>query len=142
MKKKKMRIPLPKQFSDICKAVAELEAAYPGRKFTPDGHMVGSIGAVVAAKALDLKLHSTSHSNHVATDADGKEVQIKMTASKKIDLRSNCERLVVLKVVSPKEAEIVYDGPGEPVWNVADKKGSNGQRSVTFTKLYKLKENL
>ncbi|WP_155253486.1 DUF6998 domain-containing protein [Bradyrhizobium japonicum] len=44
-----MRINLPKPVTDIYRAVAELEALYPGRKFTPDGHLVGSIGEVIAA---------------------------------------------------------------------------------------------
>jgi hypothetical protein len=40
------RIPLPPQVAAIYCAVEELEALYPGRKFTPDGHLVGSIGEV------------------------------------------------------------------------------------------------
>ncbi len=41
-----MIVKLPKQVADIYRAVRELEANYPGRKFTPDGHLVGSIGEV------------------------------------------------------------------------------------------------
>jgi hypothetical protein len=48
---------------------------------------------------------------------------------------AECVRLVVLKVVSPEEAEIVYDGPGAPAWANAGKKGINGQRVVRLTKL-------
>jgi hypothetical protein len=50
------RIPLPEPVARIYKATTELEALYPGRKFTPDGHLVGSIGEVVAAEALSLIL--------------------------------------------------------------------------------------
>jgi len=46
-----------------------LEAQYPGRKFTPDGRLVGSIGEVIAAEALGLNLHSASHPSHDAFDA-------------------------------------------------------------------------
>ena len=49
-----MRVKLPKQVADIYRAVQELEADYPGRKFTPDGHLVGSIGEVIAAETLNL----------------------------------------------------------------------------------------
>lgn len=48
------RIPLPARVDKIYEAVAELEAAYPGRKFTPDGHLVGSIDEAIAAEALKL----------------------------------------------------------------------------------------
>jgi hypothetical protein len=45
------RVKLPPPVATIYRAVAELEAQY-GRKFTPDGHLVGSIGEVVAAEDL------------------------------------------------------------------------------------------
>ena len=47
----KQRIKLPARVAAIYRAVEELEAAYPLRKFTPDGHLVGSIGEVIAAEA-------------------------------------------------------------------------------------------
>ena len=33
---------------------AELESLYPGRRFTPDGHLVGSLGEVTAADLFDI----------------------------------------------------------------------------------------
>lgn len=102
-------IKLPPQVAAIYRATAELEERYPGRHFTPDGHLVGSIGEVVAAEALGLTLYSPSHRCHDAFDVNG-DVQIKMTAGKSVGMYSCCNRLVVLKVVSTDEAEIVYDG--------------------------------
>jgi hypothetical protein len=119
------RISLPEPVTRIYKAIAELEALYPGRKFTPDGHLVGSIGEVIAAKALGLTLYSMSRPGHDAYDANG-DVQIKMTGGKSVAMYATCVRLVVLRVVSLEEAEIVYDGPGEPVWEKAGKMGKNG----------------
>jgi len=46
------RIKLPEPVADIYWAVVRLEVLYPGRKFTPDGHLVGSIGEVIAAESL------------------------------------------------------------------------------------------
>lgn len=130
------RIRLPEPVAKIYEAVAELEARYPGRKFTPDGHLVGSIGEVVAAEALGLTLHPASYPGHDAFDADG-DVQIKMTGQRGtgVALYATCTRLVVLKVVSPNEAEIVYDGPGEPAWSAAGAMGKNGQRVVSLARL-------
>ena len=54
------RVPLPAQVAKIYEAVEELERSYPGRKFTPDGHLVGSIGEVIAAEALGLTLYPPS----------------------------------------------------------------------------------
>src|SRR4051812_24356154 len=104
-------IPLPPAVAAIYKAVAELEAQYPDRKFTPDGHMVGSIGEVVAAEELGLTLYGMSHQGHDAFDGNG-DVQIKLTSTNGISMYGESIRLVVLRIISPTEAEIVYDGPG------------------------------
>ena len=47
-----MKVPLPKPVADIYRAVEELNILYGThkRKFTPDGHLVGSIGEVIAAE--------------------------------------------------------------------------------------------
>lgn len=128
------RVPLPEPVARIYKAIAELEALYPGRRFTPDGHLVGSIGEVVAAEALSLTLYPMSRRGHDAYDANS-DVQIKMTAGNSVAMYATCDRLVVLRVVSPQEAEIVYDGPGQPVWEKASKMGKNGQRVVRLSRL-------
>lgn len=125
------RVQLPEPVARIYQATAELEALYPGRKFTPDGHLVGSIGEVVAAEALGLTLYPMSRAGHDAFDVNG-DVQIKMTAGNSVAMYATCDRLVVLRVVSPEEAEIVYDGPGRPAWEHAGKIGKNGQRVVSL----------
>jgi hypothetical protein len=51
------RVPLSGPVADIYKAVAELTKRYPGRPFTPDGHLVGSIGEVIAKEALVMALN-------------------------------------------------------------------------------------
>ncbi len=130
-----MRIRLPQSVADTYRAVAQLENDYPGRKFTPDGHLVGSIGEVIAAKALGLTLYPASHAGHDAHDGLGGDVQIKMTAGHSVAMYAECIRLVVLKVVSPEEAEIVYDGPGAPAWSAAGKLAKNGQRVVRLSRL-------
>jgi hypothetical protein len=132
---RKVRLPTP--VAAIYRAVKELEATYPGRKFTPDGHLVGSIGEVVAAEALGLRLHPMSYPGHDAYDDNG-PVQIKMTAGNAVAMYEESDRLVVLSILSPEEAEIVYDGAGALAWANAGKKQKNGQRSIGLAKLRKL----
>jgi hypothetical protein len=132
------KIRLPPPVAAIYRAVEELERLYPERRFTPDGHLVGSIGEVVAAEALGLTLHRMSHAGHDARDASGRDVQVKLTAGRSVGLYGCCDRLVVLRIVSPEEAEIVYDGPGEPAWAAAGKLAKNGQRVISLAKLRQL----
>ncbi len=133
-----MIIALPKPIAEIFRQVEQLERAYPGRKFTPDGHLIGSIGEVIAAEEFGLKLLPASAPGHDARDEDGALVQIKLTSGKSIGLRASCERLLVMRIVDPTSAELVYDGPGEPVWAACGKMQKNGQRSISLAKLRSL----
>jgi hypothetical protein len=132
------RLKLPEPVSAIYRAVGELEAAYPGRKFTPDGHLVGSIGEVLAAEALGLTLHPASFPGHDAIDQAGRQVQIKLTRGTAVSMYATCERLVVLRIVSDEVAEIVFDGEGEAAWAAAGPIQKNGQRVVSLAKLARL----
>ncbi len=127
-------VKLPEPVAKIYEAVAELSVLYPGRSFTPDGHLVGSIGEVVAKEALGLTLYPASNPIHDAFDDDG-DVQIKMTAGKSVSMYACCDRLVVLRAINPHEAEIVYDGPGLPAWERAGPLQKNGQRRVSLASL-------
>lgn len=40
---------LPRIIEELYGLVRELEEMFPGRHFTPDGHLVGSIGECLAA---------------------------------------------------------------------------------------------
>ena len=64
--------------------VNDLETAYPGRRFTLDGHMIGSIGEVIAAEAFGLNLLPNSTPEHDAIAYDGRLVQIKVTQRDRI----------------------------------------------------------
>jgi hypothetical protein len=134
------RIRLPQPVAAIYRAVAELTAAYPGRKFTSDGHLVGSIGEVIAALEFDLDLHKSSYPGHDAKDKQGRDVQIKTTAGNSVSMYSICDRLIVLRICSPEWAEVIYDGDGAPVWDAAGKLQKNGQRTVSFATLRKLSD--
>jgi hypothetical protein len=62
-------------------------------------------------------------------------VQVKITGGKSMAMRQNCNHLIVLKVVSPEVAEVVYDAPGGLAWDATGKMQSNGQRSISLSKL-------
>ncbi len=89
---------------------------------------------MIAAEALGLTLYPMSKPGHDAFDANG-DVQIKLTAGKSIAMYACCVRLVVLRVVSPEEAEIVYDGAGQPAWDAAGAMQKNGQGTISLSKL-------
>jgi len=134
-----------KQVEDIYKAVNELEIMFPGRPFTPDGHMVGSIGECLVADAYDLELMPPSNKGFDAKTEDGKEVEIKATQSNSVAFRSSPEYAIVIKIHKDGTFSEIYNGIGSLIWDTfKDKKlPSNGQYQISLTKLKELsKETL
>ena len=118
--------------------VNDLEAAFPGRRFTPDGHMIGSIGEVVAAEMFDLDLLPNSSAVHDATAHDGRLVQIKTTQRDRIALSACPQHLLVLQINDTGSWNVVYNGPGEPAWERTGKMQKNGQRPIKLPALESL----
>ena len=128
---------VPALLVSLYRVVERLEAIFPGRKFTPDGHLVGSIGEAVAARMFDLRLLGASTPEHDATTADeGTLVQIKMTqGNRSVALRAEPEHLLVLRLDPDLIVEVVYNGAGGPPWSAAGAVQSNGQRPISLSRL-------
>ena len=118
--------------------VRRLEDRFPGRKFTLDGHLVGSIGEVWAAYRFGLKLLTASAETHDAVAPDGRHVQVKATGGKAISISSEPQHLIVLRLERDGGAPTVYNGPGKEPWMAAGKRQKNGQRSLSLAKLREL----
>ena len=120
--------------------VNELEAMFPGRHFTPDGHMVGSLGECLVADAYDLELMTASNKGFDAVTPEGLEVEIKATQSKSVAFRHRPQHAIVIKINRDGSFEEVFNGPGSIVWQQFDGKKvpSNGQFQISITKLAQL----
>jgi hypothetical protein len=122
----------------LYKIVTELEKDFPKRKFTLDGHLVGSIGDVVVAEYYNLKLASQTQKGYDATTNRGRKVEIKATQKKSIGLRSVPAHLIVIKLDKNGGWKEIYNGPGKFAWENAGKKQKNGQKNISLSKLTKL----
>ena len=120
---------------DIYALAAELEAIYPGRHFTPDGHMVGSIGEVIVEREYGLKLFEASHPVHDAVSPDDRLVQIKATQGERVAISACPDFLIVIKIYKDGTFEEVYNGPGAPAWDACGRMQKNGQRQISVAKL-------
>lgn len=116
--------------------VGRLEELFPGRKFTPDGHLVGSIGEIIASQMFDLKLLKNSFPNHDAETDDGRRIQIKLIQStERVALRAEPDYLLVLRLAQDRSIEVVYNGLGYQSWSKSGKLQKNGQRSISLSLL-------
>jgi len=117
---------------------------FPRRHFTPDGHMVGSIGECLVADAYDLELMPASNKGFDAISKSGKQVEIKATQSNTVAFRSRPEHAIAIKILPNGSFEEIYNGPGEIVWNYFEgrKVPSNGQFQISIFKLKKLNDEV
>ena len=122
--------------------VSELERDYRDqhRHFTLDGHLIGSIGEVYAAERYGIELFTSSTPKHDGESPDGRLVQIKATQRGSVALNENPDYLIVLSIDSQGEISEVYNGPGQPVWDLFENRTrpKNGQYQVSLGRLRKL----
>jgi hypothetical protein len=133
---------IPTIMNKLNELVNELESHFPGRKFTLDGHLVGSIGEVIASYLYDLKLLPASRVSHDAQTLDGRMVQIKVTQGNSVALRDKPDYLIVLKLVKNCTPEEIYNGPGDLVWGNCGKEQKNGMCAIGLSKLRVLQKNV
>jgi len=129
---------VPQIVQKIYESVGELEKLFPGRHFTPDGHLVGSIGEVLAAHRYGLTLLPASSAGHDAISPSGKCVQVKATHGNSVGIRSECDHLIVLRISQDGSFDEVYNGPGDMPWDAAGRMQKNGQRAISLGRLREL----
>jgi hypothetical protein len=140
---------VPVLISDLLKTTGRLNTLFPGRPFTPDGHLVGSIGEVVAEHIYDLRLAPCSTPQIDAYTRDQRSVQVKLTGEKgqtfgiRWPVQSGVgvpEILLCLKMTVDGFVEI-YNGPF-PTELLEGKSSSNGQVALGLRKLSELNPHL
>lgn len=110
----------------LIQIVHNLEQTFKGRHFTLDGHLVGSIGEVLASYHYGIKLYEASAAIHDGKAPDGRNVQIKMTQGDTIVISEQPDNLIALYLNRRTgEVQEIYNGPG----------------AVPYTKSYEYKKH-
>ncbi len=131
----------PQIVRDIYKAVNELEAMFPGRRFTPDGHLLGSLGEALAAYYFGIQLSAASTATHDGC-VGSRKVQVKATQGNRIAISSEPDHLIVLGLDQNGGFCVHYNGPGDLVWALVRDKSmpKNSQYQVSVSALRRLQE--
>jgi len=132
-------IDLPVLIGQLFQIVQRLGKMFRGRPFTPDGHLVGSIGEVVAAYTYGLILERCSNEGFDAKTKAKQTVEIKLTGGDKVAVSSDAQPpdiLIVLKLDSKIGFTEIYNGKfPEDLWR--SKKAN--KRRIKFLPLSELK---
>src|SRR5258708_36297592 len=109
---------LPQIIREIYRCVADLETMFPGRHFTPDGHMVGSLGEALAAYYYGFdELFVASKLSHDGRVGD-RLVQVTVTQKKRAAISSEPQHLLVFKLHKEGRFGEIYNGPVARVWTL------------------------
>lgn len=119
-----------------------------GRRFTLDGHAVGSLGEVIAKSLFALELARSSNTGFDAWDPKGRPVEIKATFGSRVAFRDTSHDVeglmaVVLDLCASDPTDMVaFNGRYESLMDaLPEKAASNGQRQVSLKKLRALNLN-
>ena len=133
---------IPEKVQKLIAIVNELEDDFPERHFTLDGHLVGSIGEVMAKYYYGVELAKPSeklHDGKVEYDTfDKRNVQIKITQQDNIVINGKPDYLIVMYLTKAGDVYEVYNGPGEKPWESASSKDSHNNRHMLVNKLMEL----
>jgi len=133
-----------KLLKTIYESVDELETMFPGRHFTPDGHLVGSLGEALASFHYGIVLFENAATQvHDGVKEDTK-IQIKTTQGDRISISSEPDHLLVLKLKRDGSFDEKYNGPGSLVWSEVShkKRPKNGQYQISLSSLSRLMEKV
>ncbi|MFA5893992.1 MAG: hypothetical protein WC903_08550 [Candidatus Margulisiibacteriota bacterium] len=120
----------------IYSAARGLRELFPERPFTPDGHMVGSIGEMYASQDYGIKLSGITNPIHDGV-VNGRKVQVKTTQRSGVELKGETDLLLVLKIDEDGGYEEIYNGDGVRPWrSLAHRKPTkSGEKSISIKQL-------
>ena len=138
---------LKKAIRDLYQSVEELNSAFPGRKFTPDGRMVGDIGEAIASLKFDVILDERSKKDwdgfRINKDGKKRKVQIKTTQKNETYHKKppHDGDLLVFKINKDGSYECCYDGPAGKVWKALEHRKADvtGAKIIGLDKLKEIK---
>lgn len=124
---------LKRKYIELNNIISGLDSEYD-RHFTLDGHLVGSIGEVLASYYYGINLFKASEKIHDGI-VDGKKVQIKITQRKSVVIKDIPDYLLVLRLEQDGDISEVYNGPGDLALEVASEKDSYNHRHMQINRL-------
>lgn len=141
-----MAIMIPEAVREMLAIVAELCVAYPKKKFTLDGRLVGDIGEVLVEDAYDLELFADVKKHHDAETSDGRLVQIKATMKKSLTFPADHvpNYYIGVQVHANGSFTEVFNGPGAIAWEAVKTraKPKTNLHSVAISTLAKLQSKV
>ena len=131
---------------DMLIIVEALHNAYPKKKFTLDGRLVGDLGEILVEADYELELYEGLEKHHDGETPDGKKVQIKATMKNSLTFPVDHIPVYYLGIkINPDGSYTeIFNGPGAIAWEAVKnrKPTKTNLHSVTLSALEKLNKTV
>lgn len=133
---------IPEAVEQLLKIVQNLREAYPKKRFTLDGRLVGDLGEVLAEQEYDLLIFEEIRKHHDALSSDGRFIQIKATMQGSLTFPADHIPDYYLGIQIQTDGTIteVFNGPGKIAWEAIRnrKPTKTNLHSISISSLKKL----
>ena len=123
-----------------------LQKAYPKKKFTLDGRLVGDLGEILVEGAYDVELFEGLQKHHDGQSSDGRLVQIKATMKNSLTFPVDHipHYYLGIKIHSDGSFTEIFNGPGSVAWEAVKnrKPTKTNLHSIGITALKRLNEKV
>lgn len=109
-----MEITIPDAINQMLRIVDRLRGAYPKKRFTLDGRLVGDLGECLVEDVYDLKLFENLKKHHDGSTTDGRQVQIKATMKNSLTFPVDHipEYYLGIQIHQDGKFSEIFNGPG------------------------------
>ena len=118
--------------TSIFRGIERLQEAFPSRRFTIDGRLVGDIGEVIAQLEYDLTLDKVSVPDHDARMPDGRRVQIKATFKDSLTFKTCPDCYLGFKLDRNGGFKEIFNGPGELIRKEFSHRKNIGREQISI----------
>jgi len=141
-----MEITVPEAIKQLRQIVKELQDAYPKKKFTLDGRLVGDLGEVLAESGYDIELNDRLRKHHDARASDGRQVQIKATMKDSLTFPADHvpDYYLGIKIEPDGTLTEIFNGPGSVAYKSVKgrKVPKTNLHSISINALKRLNEEV
>lgn len=136
--KREMEITIPDALKQLLQIVQRLESAYPKKRFTLDGRLVGDLGEVLVEDAYNVELNKKLEKHHDGIAPDGRQVQIKATMQNSLTFPVDHipHYYLGIKIHADGTFTEIFNGPGSVAWEAVK------NRKPTKTNLHSVPINV
>jgi len=141
-----MGITIPDAVNQMLQIVKQLQSAYPKKRFTLDGRLVGDLGEILVEDAYDVELYENLHEHHDGITSDGRKVQIKATMQDSLTFPADHvpDYYLGIRIHSDGTFTEVFNGTGLVAWGAVKnrKRTKTNLHSISINALARLNETV